>query len=155
MPLGSSFDHSSSGTSNAASINGFCSLICNVVPQVLMVAGNEIVVESGARVDIRCQIRGTTQMPKDVGWYRNGQELVGIIYTSKAIKNENSTDPGETYFSTYLIPNARMGDSGNYTCRPQHLPEASIQLHVTRGRFLHLDYYPMSLDVVTPSLFCP
>ncbi|CAG0880849.1 unnamed protein product [Darwinula stevensoni] len=109
------------------------------VPQVLMVAGNEMVVESGARVDIRCQIRGTTQVPKDVGWYRNGQELVGIIYTSKARKNENSTDPGETYFSTYLIPNARMGDSGNYTCRPQDLPEASIQLHVTRGDIVVLN----------------
>ncbi|XP_043198499.1 uncharacterized protein LOC122368544, partial [Amphibalanus amphitrite] len=90
----------------------------------------DLFVNAGSTVEVRCVIALTVSPPAHTFWYQDGGRVVPDGARLRVL-SQRSNDT--TSVSTLRVERARLGDSGNYTCAPSSLPAASVRLHVLNG----------------------
>ena len=102
-----------------------------------MVYFSEIVVRgkpfvtSGDTIRIVCNVTGTTDMPQDLDWFKNGN----MIHTKerKISISKDRSIAKKTLNSVLEIRNSKLEDSGTYVCRNSELLIASQRVQVLNG----------------------
>lgn len=92
-------------------------------------------VKTGSTVTIRCVIKQSLEVPPYVFWYREGDQILN--YRLEKIDIQMKRVDNKT-ISSLIIHDAKIADSGNYTCRPSNLDSARMQLHVLNGEHTSL-----------------
>ena len=106
--------------------------MCSVTePRVAIEADSQdMFVNAGSTVEIRCVISLTVSAPAHTFWYQDGRLVVPDGARHRATSHRfNAT----TSVSTLRMERAGLADSGNYTCAPNSLPATSVRLHVLNG----------------------
>jgi hypothetical protein len=89
-------------------------------------------VKTGSTISLSCVI---SQGPHDLGtvfWY-HGPTIIDYDSSRGGVKIE--TEWTEELTSRLRITNARITDSGNYTCIPTIAAPASVMVHVINGQY--------------------
>ncbi|XP_011310822.1 lachesin [Fopius arisanus] len=102
-----------------------------IVPKIEILGDRERFVRTGSTVVLHCVINQSVEAPSYVFWYHRGKRLLNDPYGKLVIHQPTPTENG--YDSQLVIHNARLEDTGNYTCSPSNLDSASIILHVLNG----------------------
>ncbi|CAL4142015.1 unnamed protein product, partial [Meganyctiphanes norvegica] len=84
----------------------------------------DMYVQLGSPVKLTCTITDLIEPPTYVFWYHDDQ----MINYGDKVRVANSEAGSELY-----IMNARLDDSGNYTCQPSNASPASVDLHIITG----------------------
>lgn len=102
------------------------------VPKIEILGDRDMYVKTGSTVAIRCVIKQSLEGPFYVFWYHEGDRVLN--YQLNKIDIQTKRIDLDTV-SSLVIHNAKLGDSGNYTCSPSNLDSASVQLHVLNGKY--------------------
>ncbi|XP_037776227.1 zwei Ig domain protein zig-8-like [Penaeus monodon] len=101
-----------------------------ITPQVTIAGEADIYVNSGSTVTIKCVITQALEEPNYIFWYHDDRRVVsagsGRVLTV-------DRHPPDTSVGSLTIPAVALSDSGNYTCAPASLSQASVMLHVLSG----------------------
>jgi Immunoglobulin domain len=100
----------------------------------------DLYVKTGSTISLSCLI---SQGPHDLGtvfWY-HGPSIVDYDSSRGGVKIE--TDWTDSLTSRLRITNARITDSGNYTCIPTIAAPASVMVHVINGLY---SFNPLALS---------
>ena len=99
-------------------------------PATLLLGGPEMFVESSSMINLTCVISWTSSPPSHIAWYHNQTKL---SFRGPRPGVSLIVDKSEVTTVSLLLQLATLTDSGEYACRPDNAPEASITLHVLRG----------------------
>lgn len=102
------------------------------MPKIEIMGDRERFVKTGSTVALHCVINQSVEAPSYVFWYHRGNRLLNEPHGKLTIHQPAQTENG--YDSKLVIHNARLEDSGNYTCSPSNLDSASVTLHVLHGK---------------------
>ncbi|KAK0072942.1 hypothetical protein PV325_010499 [Microctonus aethiopoides] len=102
-----------------------------IVPKIEIIGDRDRYVRTGSTVALHCVINQSVEAPSYVFWYHGGNRVLTDQYGKLAIHSPTQTENG--FDSKLVIHNARLEDSGNYTCSPSNLDSASVHLHVLNG----------------------
>ncbi|XP_034943733.1 hemicentin-1-like [Chelonus insularis] len=102
-----------------------------IVPKIEIMGDQERHVKTGSTVTLRCVINQSVEAPSYVFWYHDDSRVLSDQYGKVSIHPPERTENG--FDSVLTIHNAKLEDSGNYTCSPSNLDSASIHLHVLNG----------------------
>ena len=108
--------------------------------------GGDVFVKSASSVDLKCVVAQSLRPPTYVEWLHHGQRLAASTSTNNNRLRENgggpqiSVTPIEvispgTSMATLSIVKASKANSGEYTCWPAQMPNASVTLHVVDSEF--------------------
>ncbi|XP_076356132.1 neurotrimin-like [Tachypleus tridentatus] len=100
-----------------------------VVAKAVIIEGEKLYIQSGSTINLTCVVNNNTSPPIFVFWYHNGKMI--NYETTKGI--EVVTDKGPTTVSKLRIENAKLSNSGNYSCFPSYAYSANITVHVLDG----------------------
>ena len=116
------------------------------VPHVSIAGDKEMHVEDGSSVVLKCTVSDYLKRPTYIFWYLNEQRLVpsqeiGIednVQSSKSggISSKSWMDSRQDSNSLFSILSVREANgkfSGKYSCVPDNLRPASINVHVILG----------------------
>ncbi|XP_057321825.1 hemicentin-2-like [Microplitis mediator] len=102
-----------------------------IVPKVEIMGDQERHVKTGSTVTLRCVIKQSVEQPSYVFWFHDENRVLGDQRGKVEVHTPGGTE--KNFDSVLTIHNARLEDSGNYTCSPSQLDSASIHLHVLNG----------------------
>lgn len=102
----------------------------STVPKIEIMGDRDMYVKTGSTVALRCVIKQSLEEPSYVFWYHDSDRVLNYQQGKLDIRKERLD--ADT-ISSLIIHNARREDSGNYTCSPNNLDSASVQLHVLNG----------------------
>ncbi|XP_076032404.1 zwei Ig domain protein zig-8-like isoform X2 [Oratosquilla oratoria] len=102
-----------------------------VVPSVEMVGGREVYLDRGSTLNLSCVVHFSPQPPEYILWY-HGEMLVNYENRGRQIKVETK-HRGNTTWSSLLVHNATLRDSGRYSCQPSNANKVSIGVHVLKS----------------------
>lgn len=103
-----------------------------VEPHTEVLGGADMHVDTGSTINLTCVSKFSPVPPPDVVWFHNDKE---IGYDSPRGGVSVVIEKGiEKTTSHLLIQRARLKDSGIYRCSPINTVEASINIHVLRGK---------------------
>ncbi|XP_068207638.1 neural cell adhesion molecule L1-like [Palaemon carinicauda] len=90
----------------------------------LMDGSDQRYVRAGSTIQLSCKTSIVSQPPGLLYWYRDSEILkrAGRVNITTQLENET--------VSKLMIHNARISDSGNYTCWPTKFLPASVMVHV-------------------------
>lgn len=105
-----------------------------IVPIAEMVGHPDMFVKAGATINLTCIISQSPEPPAFVFWYHNDR-MINYDYNSIAETSvHKDTTKSDTVISRLVIRNAKLHDSGNYTCTPSNAEPTSIYVHVLQGK---------------------
>ncbi|XP_065576852.1 uncharacterized protein LOC136037922 isoform X1 [Artemia franciscana] len=87
----------------------------------------EVFVDKGSTINLTCTITQAPEPPNYIRWSLNSK---AISYDSPRGGVSVVVEKGIYSSSSLIIQNARMSDSGNYTCKPDNAAPASVLVHV-------------------------
>ncbi|KAL7301895.1 hypothetical protein TKK_0005494 [Trichogramma kaykai] len=91
----------------------------------------DVYVKKGSTISLTCVVNVHSTPPSSVSWH-HGASLVDFDSPRGGISLETEkTESGTT--SKLLVTQARLSDSGNYTCIPSNANPASVTVHVLNG----------------------
>ncbi|XP_031785694.1 protein sidekick-2 isoform X3 [Nasonia vitripennis] len=95
----------------------------------------DIYVKKGSTISLTCTVNVQSTPPSSVSWH-HGNSVVDFdspsIHRRGGVSLETEkTESGTT--SKLLVTQARISDSGNYTCIPSNANPASVTVHVLNG----------------------
>ncbi|XP_015599052.1 lachesin isoform X4 [Cephus cinctus] len=91
----------------------------------------DIYVKKGSTISLTCTVNVQSTPPSSVSWFR-GDDVIDFDSPRGGVSLETEkTESGTT--SKLLVTQARLSDSGNYTCRPSNANPASVMVHVLNG----------------------
>lgn len=103
-----------------------------VVPHTEVLGGSDMHVDKGSTINLTCVSKFSPSPPPDVIWFHNEEE---IGYDSPrggvSVVIERGIDKTTSHL---LVQKATSKDSGIYKCSPVDTVEASINIHVLRGK---------------------
>ena len=119
------------------------------VPSVSISGEKEMHVEAGSSVVLKCSVSDYLQRPTFIFWYRNNERLVNglsgisitdnVDSTAVVTSSSASTQPwtqDSNLYSILTVKEASSKFSGRYSCVPDNLRPASINVHVILGKIL-------------------
>ncbi|XP_011693607.1 PREDICTED: hemicentin-1-like isoform X3 [Wasmannia auropunctata] len=103
--------------------------------QATILGPEDVYVKKGSTISLTCEVNVRSTPPSSVTWYQGGAVLdfdSPSVHRRGGISLETEkTDTGTT--SRLLVTQARLTDSGNYTCVPSNANPASVMVHVLNG----------------------
>ncbi|XP_015599051.1 lachesin isoform X3 [Cephus cinctus] len=95
----------------------------------------DIYVKKGSTISLTCTVNVQSTPPSSVSWFR-GDDVIdfdspSVHHRGGVSLETEKTESGTT--SKLLVTQARLSDSGNYTCRPSNANPASVMVHVLNG----------------------
>ena len=102
------------------------------VPSVRIVGEREVHVKSGTSVFLSCLISNVLQVPSYVFWYKGHKRLIDDKEFS--ISTRGTLKDGIAV-SVLTIQTPKPQHSGVFSCKPNDLDQASVDLHVIQGNF--------------------
>ena len=126
------------------------------VPHVSIAGDKEMHVEAGSSVVLKCTVSDYLKRPTYIFWYLNDQRLVssapdiGIEDNVQESKSKSWMDSRsqDSLYSILSVREANGKFSGKYSCVPDNLRPASINVHVILGEsFLLISIIEKSLQV--------
>ncbi|KAJ8683609.1 hypothetical protein QAD02_019401, partial [Eretmocerus hayati] len=92
----------------------------------------DVYVKRGSTISLTCTVNVHSSPPSSVSWH-HGTSVVDFDSPRGGISLETEkTESGTT--SKLLVTQARLSDSGNYTCIPSNANPASVMVHVLNGK---------------------
>merc|ERR1719474_918616 len=82
-------------------------------------------------MNLTCLVRDSPEPPQYIFWYQNDQP---ISYSSPRGGISQITEKGDTTASFLLVQQARVTDSGDYTCHCSVGKIAKVNVHVIRSK---------------------
>ncbi|XP_048515689.1 hemicentin-2-like isoform X4 [Athalia rosae] len=107
-------------------------ILLNVEAAQAKITGPEdVYVKKGSTISLTCTINVHSTPPSSVSWH-HGVAVVDFDSPRGGVSLETEkTETGTT--SKLLVTQARLSDSGNYTCIPSNANPASVMVHVLNG----------------------
>ncbi|KAA0202294.1 hypothetical protein HAZT_HAZT009550 [Hyalella azteca] len=96
----------------------------------------DLYVQRHSMINLTCVLHDIPEPPAYIYWFHRNKS---ISYSSSRDGISLVVEKGPTTSSHLLIRNARVQDSGDYTCSPQDMNSTSIRVHVLNGESLHDD----------------
>ncbi|XP_017893449.1 hemicentin-1-like isoform X3 [Ceratina calcarata] len=95
----------------------------------------DVYVKKGSTISLTCTVNVQSTPPSSVSWH-HGEAVVDFdspsVHRRGGVSLETEkTESGTT--SRLLVTQARLSDSGNYTCIPSNAKPASVVVHVLNG----------------------
>ncbi|XP_017893450.1 protein amalgam-like isoform X4 [Ceratina calcarata] len=91
----------------------------------------DVYVKKGSTISLTCTVNVQSTPPSSVSWH-HGEAVVDFDSPRGGVSLETEkTESGTT--SRLLVTQARLSDSGNYTCIPSNAKPASVVVHVLNG----------------------
>ncbi|XP_011868379.1 PREDICTED: basement membrane-specific heparan sulfate proteoglycan core protein-like isoform X3 [Vollenhovia emeryi] len=103
--------------------------------QATILGPEDVYVKKGSTISLTCEVNVRSTPPSSVSWH-HGVAVVDFdspsVHRRGGVSLETEkTDTGTT--SRLLVTQARLTDSGNYTCIPSNANPASVMVHVLNG----------------------
>ncbi|EZA51969.1 hypothetical protein X777_09284 [Ooceraea biroi] len=103
--------------------------------QATILGPEDVYVKKGSTISLTCEVNVRSNPPSSVSWHHGGAVVDFDSPRGGVSLETEKTDTGTT--SRLLVTQARLTDSGNYTCIPSNANLASVMVHVLNGkRFL-------------------
>ncbi|XP_011868377.1 PREDICTED: basement membrane-specific heparan sulfate proteoglycan core protein-like isoform X1 [Vollenhovia emeryi] len=107
----------------------------NSAAQATILGPEDVYVKKGSTISLTCEVNVRSTPPSSVSWH-HGVAVVDFdspsVHRRGGVSLETEkTDTGTT--SRLLVTQARLTDSGNYTCIPSNANPASVMVHVLNG----------------------
>ncbi|KAH3840936.1 hypothetical protein DPMN_114395 [Dreissena polymorpha] len=96
------------------------------IPEILL-SGNEYV-NTGDTIRLVCKVTGTSDIPQDVDWFRNGHLLRSI--SNKILISKETSMARRKLDSVLEVRYSKLEDSGEYVCRNSEILIASQKVIV-------------------------
>ncbi|XP_067207570.1 lachesin-like isoform X2 [Linepithema humile] len=107
----------------------------NSAAQATIVGPEDVYVKKGSTISLICEVNVRSTPPSSVSWHHGGAVVdfdSPSVHRRGGVSLETEkTDTGTT--SRLLVTQARLTDSGNYTCIPSNANPASVMVHVLNG----------------------
>ncbi|XP_018346660.1 PREDICTED: basement membrane-specific heparan sulfate proteoglycan core protein-like isoform X1 [Trachymyrmex septentrionalis] len=103
----------------------------NSAAQATILGPEDVYVKKGSTISLTCEVNVRSTPPSSVTWYQGGAVLDFDSPRGGISLETEKTDTGTT--SRLLVTQARLTDSGNYTCVPSNANPASVMVHVLNG----------------------
>lgn len=99
--------------------------------QAKILGPEDVYVKKGSTISLTCTVNVQSTPPSSVSWH-HGSAVVDFDSPRGGVSLETEkTESGTT--SKLLVTQARLSDSGNYTCIPSNANPASVMVHVLNG----------------------
>ncbi|XP_032671238.1 hemicentin-2-like isoform X2 [Odontomachus brunneus] len=99
--------------------------------QAKILGPEDVYVKKGSTISLMCTVNVQSTPPSSVSWH-HGAAVVDFDSPRGGVSLETEkTESGTT--SRLLVTQARLTDSGNYTCIPSNANPASVMVHVLNG----------------------
>ncbi|XP_076679161.1 zwei Ig domain protein zig-8 isoform X3 [Andrena cerasifolii] len=107
----------------------------NSAAQAKILGPEDAYVRKGSTISLTCTVNVQSTPPSSVSWH-HGRDVVDFdspsVHRRGGVSLETEkTESGTT--SRLLVTQARLTDSGNYTCIPSNAHPASVMVHVLNG----------------------
>ncbi|XP_012536768.1 basement membrane-specific heparan sulfate proteoglycan core protein isoform X3 [Monomorium pharaonis] len=103
--------------------------------QAKILGAEDVYVKKGSTISLTCEVNVRSTPPSSVSWHHGGAVVdfdSPSVHRRGGVSLETEkTDTGTT--SRLLVTQARLTDSGNYTCIPSNANPASVMVHVLNG----------------------
>ncbi|XP_072759542.1 lachesin isoform X1 [Anoplolepis gracilipes] len=107
----------------------------NSAAQATILGPEDVYVKKGSTISLTCEVNVRSTPPSSVSWHHGGAVVdfdSPSVHRRGGVSLETEkTDTGTT--SRLLVTQARLTDSGNYTCIPSNANPASVMVHVLNG----------------------
>ncbi|KAF2367272.1 Immunoglobulin-like domain [Trinorchestia longiramus] len=101
-----------------------------LIPKVEILGAPDLYVQRYSMINLTCVLYDVPEPPASILWF-HGNET--ISYSSSRGGISLVVEKGPTTSSHLLIRNARLQDSGDYTCSPENMNSTRIRVHVLNG----------------------
>ncbi|XP_047735780.1 uncharacterized protein LOC125177660 [Hyalella azteca] len=115
-----------------------------LTPKVEILGSPDLYVQRHSMINLTCVLHDIPEPPAYIYWFHRNKS---ISYSSSRDGISLVVEKGPTTSSHLLIRNARVQDSGDYTCSPQDMNSTSIRVHVLNG-----DWQTYKLHVVRSNM---
>ncbi|XP_053981455.1 zwei Ig domain protein zig-8-like isoform X3 [Hylaeus volcanicus] len=107
----------------------------NSAAQARILGPEDVYVKKGSTISLTCTVNVQRPPPSSVSWHHGGAVVdfdSPSVHRRGGVSLETEkTENGTT--SKLLVTQARLTDSGNYTCIPSNANPASVTVHVLNG----------------------
>ncbi|XP_029663537.1 basement membrane-specific heparan sulfate proteoglycan core protein-like [Formica exsecta] len=103
----------------------------NSAAQATISGPEDVYVKKGSTISLTCEVNVRSTPPSSVSWHHGGAVVDFDSPRGGVSLETEKTDTGTT--SRLLVTQARLTDSGNYTCIPSNANPASVMVHVLNG----------------------
>ncbi|RLU21045.1 hypothetical protein DMN91_007661 [Ooceraea biroi] len=103
----------------------------NSAAQATILGPEDVYVKKGSTISLTCEVNVRSNPPSSVSWHHGGAVVDFDSPRGGVSLETEKTDTGTT--SRLLVTQARLTDSGNYTCIPSNANLASVMVHVLNG----------------------
>ncbi|KAF0305676.1 Titin [Amphibalanus amphitrite] len=102
------------------------------VPETKILGETEIYVDLGSTLNLTCTVSSSPVPTEFIFWYRN-ETVVNYSAPPGRVTVITEDSAAATTNSYLMIRNARVEDSGIYTCTPSNANVAKVKVHVLKG----------------------
>ncbi|XP_076223822.1 zwei Ig domain protein zig-8 isoform X2 [Nomia melanderi] len=99
--------------------------------QAMIPGPEDVYVMKGSMISLTCTVNVQSTPPSSVSWHHGGSVVDFDSPRGGVSLETEKTESGTT--SKLLVTQARLTDSGNYTCIPSNANPASVMVHVLNG----------------------
>ncbi|XP_043663820.1 hemicentin-1-like isoform X3 [Vespula pensylvanica] len=103
--------------------------------QAKIMGQEDVYVKKGSTISLMCTVNVQSTPPSSVSWHHGGAvvdfDSPSVHHRGGVSLETEKTESGTT--SRLLVTQARLSDSGNYTCIPSNANPASVMVHVLNG----------------------
>ncbi|XP_078032973.1 zwei Ig domain protein zig-8 isoform X2 [Augochlora pura] len=99
--------------------------------QAKILGPEDVYVKKGSTISLTCTVNVQSTPPSSVSWHHGGAVVDFDSPRGGVSLETEKTESGTT--SKLLVTQARLTDSGNYTCIPSNANPASVMVHVLNG----------------------
>ncbi|XP_035717732.1 basement membrane-specific heparan sulfate proteoglycan core protein-like isoform X2 [Vespa mandarinia] len=103
----------------------------NSAAQAKIQGQEDVYVKKGSTISLMCTVNVQSTPPSSVSWHHGGAVVDFDSPRGGVSLETEKTESGTT--SRLLVTQARLSDSGNYTCIPSNANPASVMVHVLNG----------------------
>ncbi|XP_054009517.1 zwei Ig domain protein zig-8-like isoform X1 [Hylaeus anthracinus] len=103
----------------------------NSAAQARILGPEDVYVKKGSTISLTCTVNVQRPPPSSVSWHHGGAVVDFDSPRGGVSLETEKTENGTT--SKLLVTQARLTDSGNYTCIPSNANPASVTVHVLNG----------------------
>ncbi|KAB7507137.1 hypothetical protein Anas_00219, partial [Armadillidium nasatum] len=96
----------------------------------LLGKNKNVYLDQGSTLNLTCVVHFSPTAPEFILWYHR-DKLVDYRKKGRDI-SVKTVHEGDTTYSSLLVQNATLRDSGKYSCKPSNANIASVQVHVLR-----------------------